>query len=62
MTSRDKGKLYRSIIKITSSKTVVKDIPYTLRVPSIYYLKSIALHKNANFERISFSLNRSSVS
>ena len=38
-------KLYRLTIKWTSSKTVAKDFPYSLRVPSTNCFKSIASHK-----------------
>ena len=48
--------------KWTSSKIVVKDFPYSLRVPSTDHFKSIALYKNLYFSRISFSLDHSSVS
>ena len=39
--TRGRGKLYRLTIKWTSSKTVAKDFPYTLRVPSTDCFKSI---------------------
>ena len=47
--TRGRGKLYRLIIKWTSFKTVVKDFPYTLRVPSTDCFKSIASHKKCIF-------------
>ena len=43
------GKLYKLTIKWTSSKTVVKGFPYTLRVTSTYYFKSIASRKKKIF-------------
>ena len=43
------GKLHRLTIKSTSFKTVVKDFPYTLRVPSNDCFKSIASHKKCIF-------------
>ena len=42
--TRSRGKLYRFTIKWTSSKTGVKDFPYTLKVPPIDCFKSIASH------------------
>ena len=42
--TRNRGKLYRFTIKWTWSKAVVKDFPYTLKVPSIDCFKSIATH------------------
>ena len=41
---RDYTELQKNL-KRTSSKTVVKDFPYILRIPSTDYFKSIASHK-----------------
>ena len=54
-------KLYQLTIKKTSSKTVVKDFSYTLRVPSNNCFKSIASQSIALL-RISFSLHHSAAS
>ena len=40
--TRSRGKQYKLTIKWTSSKTVVKDFPYTFRVPSV--ITSSLLH------------------
>ena len=47
--TRGMEKLYRLTIKWTSSKTVVKDFPYTLRVPSTDCFNSIVSHKKCVF-------------
>ena len=39
---RCRGELYRLTVELTSSKTVVKDFPYTLKVTSTDSFKSIA--------------------
>ena len=52
--TRGRENLYRLPLKWTSSKTVVKVFPYTLRVTSTDCFKSIASHENAYFSRINF--------
>ena len=54
--TRGRGKLYRLTIKWTSSKIVVKDFPYTLRVPSTGYIKSNLLHISSGKMHISQEL------
>ena len=49
LDSRVRGKLYRLTTKWTSFKTVDKDFPYTLRVPSTDCFESILLHKKCIF-------------
>ena len=47
--NQGQGKVYRLTTKLTSSKTVVKDFPYTLRVPSTDCFKSTASNKKCIF-------------
>ena len=49
--TRGTGKLYRLTIKCTSSKIVVKDFPYTLRVPSTDCFNSIASQKKTKKQK-----------
>ena len=46
-------KLYKLIIKWTSSKIVFKDFPNTLRVSSTHCFKFVALHKKCIFLNMS---------
>ena len=55
--TRGMGKLYRVTIRWTVSKTVLKDFPYTLRVPSTDCFKSIASQKKHIIQEWAFLNN-----